>query len=269
MTTPAPPPAALEGALPEHVAENRRFWDATADRWVDSGRRSWAAAVPTWGMWEIPDHEVTLLPVDMTGLDAIELGCGTAYVSAWMARRGARVTGIDNSEGQLATARDLAAEHGVELTLLHGSAEAVPFPDGSFDFAISEYGAAIWCDPYVWIPEAHRLLRPGGELAFLGGAPLAAICVPVDGSGPARTELQRDYFGLHHMDWRDAVEDPGGIEFNLPISQWFRLFRETGFEVLDYIEIQAPAGRLDSPYYMPAEWAQRFPSEQVWKLRKR
>ncbi len=265
------PPDAVEPvpALPEHVVENRRFWDATADRWVAPGERSWAAAVPTWGMWEIPDHEVTLLPTDMSGIDAIELGCGTAYVSAWMARRGARVVGIDNSASQLATARRLADEHGVELTLLHGSAEAVPFPDRSFDFAISEYGAAIWCDPHVWIPEAHRLLRPGGELVFLGGTPLAVICVPVDGSGPARTELQRDYFGLHSMDWRDAVEDPGGVEFNLPISQWFRLFRDTGFDVIDYIEIQAPPGRADSPFYVTADWAQRFPSEQVWKLRKR
>ena len=118
-STDAPRPDAAEpvddGDLPEHAAENRRFWDATADRWVAPGERSWAAAVPTWGMWEIPDDEVTLIPADMTGLDAIELGCGTAYVSAWMARRGARVTGIDNSANQLATARRLAAEHGVEL----------------------------------------------------------------------------------------------------------------------------------------------------------
>ncbi len=258
-----------EHALPEHVAENRRFWDATADRWVASGERCWADAVPSWGIWSIPDPEVTLLPADMTGLDAIELGCGTAYVSAWMARRGARVTGIDNSSAQLATAQRLAAEHGVELTLIHGSAEMVRFPDGSFDFAVSEYGAAIWCDPYVWIPEAHRLLRPGGQLTFLGGTPLAMICVPVDGSGACLRQLQRDYFGLHRIDWRDAVEDPGGIEFNLPISKWFELFRTTGFEVLDYNEIQAPGSAADSPFSVSADWAQRFPSEHVWKLRKR
>ena len=149
---------------------NRAHWDRDAANWVAGGERDWRSE-PTWGSWRVALPG--LLPDDMSGMDAIELGCGTAYVSAWMARRGATVVGIDNSEAQLATARRLAAEHGVELTLIHGNAEAVPYPDGSFDFAISEYGAAIWCDPYIWIPEAHRLLRPGGTLAFLGTSTLA------------------------------------------------------------------------------------------------
>jgi SAM-dependent methyltransferase len=210
-----------------------------------------------------------LLPEDMTGLDAIELGCGTAYVASWMARRGARVVGIDNSERQLDTARRLARDHGVELTLLHGNAETVPYDDESFDFAISEYGATIWCDPYTWIPEAHRLLRPGGSLVFLGNTPLTQVCTPLDGSSPCTERLERGYFSLYRLDWRDAVHDPGGIEFNLPISQWFRLFRETGFEVVDYIEIQSPESGPDVNFFVTADWAHRFPSEQVWKLRKR
>jgi 16S rRNA G1207 methylase RsmC len=41
-----------------------------------------------WGNWSLPEEELRLLPDDMTGMDAIELGCGTGYVSAWMARRG-------------------------------------------------------------------------------------------------------------------------------------------------------------------------------------
>ena len=67
----------------------------------------------------------------------------------------------------MASARALQLEFGLEFPLLHGNAEEVPFPDGSFDLAISEYGASIWCDPYRWIPEAARLLRSGGELVFL------------------------------------------------------------------------------------------------------
>ncbi len=58
-----------------------------------------------------------------------------------LARRGARVVGIDNSEAQLAAARRLQRQHGLDFSLLHGNAEAVPYPDASFDFAISEYGA--------------------------------------------------------------------------------------------------------------------------------
>jgi SAM-dependent methyltransferase len=253
--------------LPEHVRENRAYWDARADDWVEAGERSWRAVDPCWGCWQIPEAQLELLPEDMSGRVAIELGCGTGYVSGWMARRGARVVAIDNSERQLAAARRLATEHGVELTLHHGNAETVPYPDQYFDFAISEYGAAIWCDPLVWIPEAHRLLKPGGGLVFLGNTPLAMLCTP-PGGGACEAKLHRSYFELHRLDWTRAEVDPGGIEFNLPISAWLRLFRDTGFEVLDYLELQAPEGSPDR-FGTPGAWAQRWPAEQVWKLRRR
>jgi len=254
--------------LSDHVRENRRHWDEVASEWVAGGQRDWAKDSPEWGCWQIPESDLQILPPDMTGMETIELGCGTGYVSGWMARRGARVTGIDNSAKQLETARRLSTEHQVELTLLHGNAESVPYPDASFDFAISEYGAAIWCNPKLWIPEAHRLLRPGGQLVFLGTAPLALVCTPPSGE-PTTPQLHRDYFTLDKLDWREVEIDPGGVEFNLPISSWFRLFTETGFEVLDYLELQAPERCTEDPFSVPAAWAKRFPSEQVWKLRKR
>lgn len=262
-----------EPDLPVHVAENRRYWDSMADQWVAAGERSWAQAEPTWGIWGVPNSVagggVELLVDDLDGLDAIELGCGTGYVSAWMRRRGARVVGIDNSQGQLATARRLAVEHGLgDIEWIHASAESVDRPDGSFDLAISEYGAAIWCDPHVWIPESHRLLRPGGTLAFLGHHPLAMICSPQDGS-EISTTLQRDWFGLGRLDWTEVDIEPGGIEFNLTIAAWLALFRDTGFDVVDYVEIRAPVTAEGVQFYVDATWARRFPSEHAWVLRKR
>jgi SAM-dependent methyltransferase len=258
--------AMSESELPIHVSENRAFWDGMAKDWVDAGERNWQDNKPGWGCWQIPESELGLLPEDMTGMLSIELGCGTGYVSSWMARRGASVVGIDNSERQLETARRLADEHGVDLTLHHGNAEKVPYPDAHFDFAISEYGAAIWCDPVIWIPEAHRLLKPGGELVFLGNSPLSIICTPMSGD-PCEPHLHRNYFDLHSIDWRQADIDPGGIEFNLPVSRWLKLFRETGFDVLDYLELQAPEGSPDR-YGIPGSWAHRWPAEHVWKLRR-
>ena len=129
--------------LPEHVRRNRVYWDAHAAEYVGPGERAWARQEPTWGIWRVPDSELCVLPADLTGKDVIELGCGTAYVSAWLARRGACVVGIDNSAAQLATARRLQQEHGLTLTLIHGNAEQVPYPDASFDLAISEYGVEL------------------------------------------------------------------------------------------------------------------------------
>ena len=56
---------------------------------VCAGESSWAQTEPTWGIWGVPNKTLSLLPDDMSGLRAVELGCGTGYVSAWMRRRGA------------------------------------------------------------------------------------------------------------------------------------------------------------------------------------
>jgi SAM-dependent methyltransferase len=253
-------------AFPDYVANNQSHWNRQAGDWVEAGERNWAGE-PNWGMWGIPESQLGLLPEDMTGMDAIELGCGTAYVSAWMTRRGASVVGVDVSEEQLVTARRLADEHGLDLDLIHGNAEEVPCPDESFDFAISEYGAAIWADPYKWIPEAWRLLRPGGELVFLGHHPFVITHDDFGDGQPAGWKLVNPYFGMHRMDW----EDDGnlGTEFSLPISEWFRLFRDTGFDVIDYLELRALVPSDEVRFFVRADWAHDYPSEQVWKVRKR
>ncbi len=253
--------------LPDYVLKNRAHWDSYADQWVASGERNWVSD-PGWGIWGIPESKLRLLPEDMTGMRAIELGCGTGYVSAWMAQRGASVVGIDNSERQLATARRLAAEHNIDLELIHGNAEEVPFPDGHFDYAISEYGVAIWADPYKWIPEAHRVLKPGGTLTFLGNHPLVMITQRPDSGDPVGTELLSPYFGMHRIDWLDEDGDEG-TEFNLPISAWMRLFTATGFEIVAFHELQSPTAGEEVRFYASMDWAHSYPTEQVWVLRKK
>lgn len=250
--------------LSPHAALNRDYWNGMAEGWVAMGEELWATPEPRWGVWGLP---VPLLPEDMSGLDAIELGCGTGYVSGWMARRGARVTALDVSAAQLATARRLAAAHGAQIDFVEASAEAVPRPDQSFDFAISEYGAAIWCDPEVWLAEAWRLLRPGGRLAFFGNHPLAMVCTPPDGAA-CDTELHADYRTLGRMDWSEVENDPGGIEFNLPIAGWMELFARLGFAVDGFHELYAPDGARDVVPYVTAAWARRFPFEMAWRLTK-
>lgn len=252
--------------LPEHVARNREYWDEQAADYVASGQRNWAADEPSWGIWSIPESQAHLLPARLDGKDAIELGCGTGYVSAWLARRGARVVGIDNSPKQLETAHRLQEEHDLHFPLLLGNAEEVPYPDASFDFAISEYGAALWADPRKWIPEAARLLRPGGELVFLTNGFLAILCMPdYEADGPATERLLRPYFDHHRTVWPD--ED--GVEFHLAYGDWIRLLRQSGFDVTDLVELRPAEGATTRYPWMSLDWARQWPSEEVWKARRR
>ena len=252
------------GELPDHVARNRVYWDRRAAEYEHPGRRNWASDEPRWGIWGVPESQVGMLPADVAGLDVIELGCGTGYVSAWLARRGARPVGIDNSEVQLETAKRFQREFGLEFPLLHGNAEEVPFPDESFDLAISEYGASIWCDPYRWIPEAARLLRPAGRLIFLGNGALMMLCAPDDEDLPATDRLLRPYFGMHRFEW----PDDDSVEFHLPHGEMIGLLRRSGFEVEELVEIRPPDGSVTRYPYVTLEWAQKWSCEEAWKARK-
>jgi len=252
---------------PDHVLLNRAYWDVqAAEYYVEAGRRSWAAQEPNWGIWSVPDSRLNVVP-DVNGLDVIELGCGTAYWSAWLARRGARVVGIDNSAAQLAGAQRYQKEFGLEFPLIHGNAEQVPLSDASFDLAISEYGASLWCDPYLWIPEAARVLRPEGRLVFLTNGTLAVLTFPeLEADGPPGTTLLRDYFGLHRVQWPDTT----GVEFHLGYGDWIRLLRANGFEVEDMIEVRPDEAPVTQhPEIVTLEWSRRWPCEEIWKARKR
>ena len=259
-----------EQELPEYVRRNRDAWDKFAAEYVGPGERSWAEqpGQERWGIFGVPEAELHLLPDDLAGLDTIELGCGTGYVSAWLARRGARPVGIDNSEAQLTTARRLQEQHGLAFPLVHGNAETVPYPDASFDLAISEYGAALWADPHRWIPEAARLLRPGGRLVFLTNSILTYLCVPAyEKDGPATDRLLRPYFGVHRVEWPDAED--GEVEFHLNHGDWVRLLTRSGFDILDLVEVRVPADAATTYEWMDAAWASRWPCEEAWIARKR
>ena len=254
------------GPMDEHVALNRASWDASAADWAELGRERWADTRIRWGIWDTPEDELQLLP-DVDGLDVVELGCGTGYFSSWLARRGARPVGLDNSSKQLASARAFQREFDMPFPLVHGDAERAPFTDASFDLALSEYGAIIWCDPHRWIPEAARILRPGGRLVCFGNSYLLMLTFPDEGE-KATQSLQRPHFGMHRFDNTD--DGTGSVEFHIPHGEMIRLLRRSGFEVEDLVEVGAPADAVSAGYQMATpEWAHRWPNEQAWIARKR
>jgi len=120
----------------EHARVNERSWTKTAPSYVAPAERAWASREPSWGIWGVGESDVRALEgIQLEGADAVELGCGTAYWSAWLARLGARPVGVDVTEAQLATARRLQAEHGLTFPLIHGSILVLCLPDAEDEAA--------------------------------------------------------------------------------------------------------------------------------------
>lgn len=252
--------------VPESVPGNVAQWTRmNAEYTDDRAERAWALPEIGWGVFEVSDAALGSPLGDVSGLDVVELGCGTAYLSAWLARRGARPVGVDPTPAQLATARRMQGLMGPVFPLLEAPAERVPLPDASFDLAVSEYGASLWADPDRWVPEAARLLRPGGRLVFLTNSPLVTLCLP--DTGPAGDHLQRPQFGLRAICW------PGeeGTEYHLSHGEWIGLLRAHGFDVEALIEIRAPPDARTHGYYdfVTVDWARRWPAEDLWVARLR
>jgi len=245
------------------IAVNRALWTLVNSEFTDEhARTAWAVGDVTWGLFDIPERDLGALG-EVGGRDVIELGCGTAYFSARLARLGARPVGVDVTPAQLETARRCQQLFGLTFPLIEANAEDVPLPDGGFDLVISEYGASVWCDPGRWVPEAARLLRPGGRLVFMTNSVLATLCVPAE-EGYARECLLRPQRDIYRVQW-----PTGGVEFHPGHGEWIRILRASGFVVEALHELYAPADARTHEYYDIAEprWARQWPIEDLWTAR--
>jgi len=242
------------------LAQNRALWAVLNERFTDAAAHDlWAGQEVVWGLFAVPDRELGVIG-DVQGLHVVELACGTAYLSAWLTKAGAAVVAVDLSSEQLATARRLQTQLGPTFPLVQADAERVPLVSGRFDLVVSEHGVAAWCDPERWLPEAARLLRPGGRLVFMTNSFLSALCVPAAG-GVAEDRLMRGQQEAYQVHWAG-----GGVEFHPSHGDWVRLLRRWGFVPEAMHEIYAPAQRADHPFYeiVSHEWATRWPAEELW-----
>jgi SAM-dependent methyltransferase len=242
---------------------NRQVWAVVNEQFTDrQAEQRWASPEIVWGIYDRPERDLGVLG-DLAGLDVVELGCGTAYFSGWLARAGAHPIGVDVSAEQLRSARRCQDRFGRPFGLIQADATAVPLADGRFDLALSEYGASLWCEPDGWIGEAARLLRPGGRLVFLTSSPLVTMCVP-DDAGVATPRLQRGQPEIDVIAW-----DGGGVEYHPGHGELLRILRAHGFIVEMLHELHAPAGAALHEYYEIAdpEWGRRWPVEDLWVAR--
>ena len=257
-------PTVPTGPDPDDDARvNRELWTVVNRQHTDAAaEHAWTAEEVTWGLFRVREVDLGALG-DVSGLDVVELGCGTAYLSAWLARRGARPVGVDLTAAQLETAARCQRRFGPVFPLVEADAGAVPLPSDGFDLVVSEYGASVWCDPARWLDEAARLVRPGGRLVFLTNSVTSTLCVPEAG-GHAGDRLLRPQRSVVRVHWPD-----GGVEFHPGHGDWVRLLRQRGFVVEELHELYAPEGATTPDYYeiATADWARRWPVEDLWVAR--
>jgi ubiquinone/menaquinone biosynthesis C-methylase UbiE len=179
------------------------------------------------------DRIMDLVVGGRSALDALDVGCGTGFLSLELAARGHRVTGIDLAPAMLDMARHKAAEAGFDIRFETGDAEQVPFQAGSFDLVISRH--VLWTLPH---PEAAiddwiRVLRPGARLVVIDGAQYDVA------SAPPRQENARNSTEYA------AIGDQLPFYDGRPQSEIEALLRAKGLidiggdPVLDWIEAQS------------------------------
>jgi SAM-dependent methyltransferase len=240
---------------------NRAFWDDDADDYQAAHHADISDAA--WGAFRVPESELGVLG-DLRGLDVLELGCGGAQASLALAGAAARSTGLDLSIGQLRHAAVHVAAADRRMGLVCASASATPFRADSFDVVFCDHGAMSFCDPAVTVPEAARLLRPGGLFAFSISTLLHNTCFPPgDPDASITTTLHSPMFGARAFDWGD-----GTIDFQMLHSEWIALFRRCGFVVEDLLELRPPEhARTGYEGFADLDWARRWPTEEIWKVR--
>ena len=201
---------------------------------------------------------------DVDGNDVVELGCGTAYVSAWLARRGAaRRRRRRDSERSSRRARRMQPSTALEFPLVDASAEDVPLPDESFDLVVSEYGASIWCDPTAGSPRRRGCFARAASSSSSSTARSDARS-PGHGSDRAGAPSLRPYFGMHRFEWPDD-----GRRLPPRLRRLDPAPRAHGFEVEGSSSSQPGPRRDRTTYFRSAGvGAQRWPAEEIWKARK-
>jgi ubiquinone/menaquinone biosynthesis C-methylase UbiE len=243
----------------EHVRRNREFWDADAADYQAAHGNDLTERPLAWGAYRAPESDLQILGA-VTGKDVLELGCGGAQWSIALRAIGTRCVGLDFSSPQLQHARGGDAH----LPLVQADGEQLPFTDGSFDVVFCDHGAISFCDPEQIIPEAARVLRIGGLLAFCAATPLIYLSWDADNEKQSR-RLHRSYDELGRIDFGD-----GTIDWVLPPGEWIRLLRANHLEIENLIELRpAPGATTTYEDFAPPKWARRWPAEWIWNARRR
>lgn len=224
----------------ETVSANRGWWDAEADAYQLEHGAFLGDDRFTWSPEGLDEASAGLLGA-VAGRRTLEIGCGAAQCSRWLAGRGATVVGVDLSAGQLAHARAADARLGTHVPVLQAEAGGLPFAAESFDLACSAFGALPFVADIAGVQrEVARVLRPGGRWVFSVSHPLR-WAFP-DDAGPDGLTVRYSYFDRSPYVERDESGQPTYVEHHHTIGDWVRAIVAAGLVVDDLVEPEWPEG---------------------------
>jgi SAM-dependent methyltransferase len=120
----------------------------------------------------MPDAEAFMSHLPLRpGMKVLDAACGTGNLAVLAARRGCITYGLDIASNLIAQARARAQRESLQIEFTEGDAEAMPYPDKSFDVVVSMYGVMFAPQPTRVVSELGRVLRPGGIIAMANWAP--------------------------------------------------------------------------------------------------
>jgi SAM-dependent methyltransferase len=153
----------------DSIAGDAQMTTATADpfaKFKAAQREAWSVFAPVEIATTIPAAKLVKFAQIASGQKVLDLACGTGVVAVTAALRGAQVCGLDLSPVLLERAHHNAATAGVDIDFIEGDAEALPYPDASFDVVLSQFGHIFTPRPAVVVKEMLRVLKRGGRIAF-------------------------------------------------------------------------------------------------------
>jgi ubiquinone/menaquinone biosynthesis C-methylase UbiE len=232
------------------VRANRRWWDADADAYHAEHGDFLGAADFMWCPENLREQDARLLG-DVRDRTVLEVGCGAAMCSRWLAAQGARPVAFDLSAGMLRHARHQARRTGIRVPLAQADAQHLPFRNDAFDIAFTAFGAIPFvADSAAVMREVARVLRPGGRWVFATTHPIR-WAFP-DDPGPDGLRATMSYFDrTPYVEFaRDAT--PIYVEHHRTLGDRVREIVAAGFRLVDLIEPEWPPGHIQ-------EWGQWSP----------
>lgn len=222
--------------------DQKRYWNAISSEYrrvtrIDAGDFHYGPRIAG-------ESKLRLLPKPYPGMNALELGCGGAQNSIWLARQGVDCSAVDISEAQLACAKQDAQIAGVTLNLFCSSLEAFESIE-TFDWVHSSHAMEFVADPLSILYKMVRWLKPGGTLMISTVHPIynGEWFYAEDADDESKGTWGR-FIPNYFYPVADVREQPDGVGEPIvsrawPIGQWFAWIKQSGLVLESLLEPQA------------------------------